>query len=54
MHPPIIKAMNACYASILFDSFIFLSKGGEENQCRKAYSRIQPTDDRSSNLETPN
>jgi hypothetical protein len=54
MHPAIIKAMAAYYASILFDYFILLSKEGEENQCRKAYSRIWPADSSSSNLETPN
>jgi hypothetical protein len=54
MHPAIIKAMAAYYASIIFDYFILLSKEGEENQCRKAYNKIWPADGSSSNLETPN
>jgi hypothetical protein len=54
MHPAIIKAMAAYYASILFDYFILLSKEGEENQCRKAYSKTWPADSSSSNLETQN
>jgi hypothetical protein len=55
MHPTIIKVMASCYASILFDYFILLRKEGEENQCRKVYSKIWPADgSSSSNLETPN